>query len=115
MCSSQARSLWSVAVYTPSFSQPWLRSARWDLALLVGSVGLAIIPYSAYVALGGSALEEASARGTVAYQARVLVNVLVTGLIAGPHMYATFTRTLMDPEFVKSHLWMIGASTLIPI
>lgn len=96
-------------------TQPWLRSARWDLLLLVGSVGLAVIPYAAYVALGGSALEEASARGTVAYQARVLVNLLVTGLIAGPHMYATFTRTIMDLDYVKSHLGMILASALIPI
>ena len=96
-------------------TQPWLRSARWDLGMLVGSVGLAVIPYSAFVLLGGSALDEASARGTVAYQARVLVNVLVTGFIAGPHMYATFTRTVMDPEYVKRHLGMIGTSALIPI
>src|SRR5579883_2861057 len=96
-------------------AQPWLRSARWDLSLLVGSVVLAVVPYSIYVVLGGSALEEASVQGTVAYQARVLVNLLVTIFIAGPHMYATFTRTLLDPSYVRRHLGLIALSCLVPI
>src|SRR5438128_591647 len=96
-------------------AQPWLRSARWDLSLLVGSVVLALVPYSIYVVLGGSALEEASVKGTVAYQARVLVNLLVTVLIAGPHMYATFTRTLLDVDYARRHLGLIALSALVPL
>jgi hypothetical protein len=96
-------------------AQPWLRGARWDLTLLIGSVVLAVIPYSIYLVLGGSALEEASVKGTVAYQARVLVNLLVTGLIAGPHMYATFTRTILDPDYVRRHLGLIAISGLVPL
>lgn len=95
-------------------TQPWLRSARWDLSLLVGSVILAIVPYSIYVILGGSALEEASIKGTTAYQARVLVNLLVTIFIAGPHMYATFTRTLLDTDYVRRHLGLLALSAIIP-
>jgi hypothetical protein len=95
--------------------QPWIRSARWDLSLLVGSVILAIIPYSIYVVLGGSALEEASIKGTSAYQARVLVNLLVTIFIAGPHMYATLTRTLLDPDYVRRHLGLLAVSAVIPV
>jgi hypothetical protein len=96
-------------------AQPWLRSARWDLSLLVGSVVLAIIPYSIYVLLGGSALAEASLKGTTAYQARVLVNLLVTAFIAGPHMYATFTRTLLDPDYLRRHLGLLVISAVIPL
>jgi hypothetical protein len=65
--------------------------------------------------LGGSALEEASVKGTEAYQARVLVNLLVTVFIAGPHMYATFTRTLLDPDYVRRHLGLIAVSALVPL
>jgi hypothetical protein len=96
-------------------AQPWLRSAPWDLSLLVSSVILAVIPYSIYVALGGSALEEASIKGTTAYQARVLVNLLVTAFIAGPHMYATFTGTLLDPDYVRRHLGLLAISAVIPV
>jgi hypothetical protein len=96
-------------------AQPWLRSARWDLSLLVGSVVLAIIPYSIYVLLGGSALAEASLKGTTAYQARVFVNLLVTAFIAGPHMYATFTRTLLDPAYARRHLGLLVLSAVIPL
>lgn len=96
-------------------AQPWLRSARWDLSLLVGSVVLAVVPYSIYVILGGSALEEASIKGTAAYQARVLVNLLVTIFIAGPHMYATFTRTLLDADYVRRHLGLLALSAVIPV
>lgn len=96
-------------------AQPWLRNARWDLSLLVGSFILAVIPYSIYVLLGGSALEEAAVKGTVAYQARVFVNLLVTVFIAGPHMYATFTRTILDPTYVKRHLGLVAISCLVPL
>jgi len=95
-------------------SHPWLRSASWDLKFLILSAAIAFLPYLVYVFLGGDALQTAGTKGTRAYDARVMVNVLVALLIGGPHMYATFTRTLMDPSFVKKRFWFVASSLLVP-
>ncbi len=96
-------------------SQPWLHSARWDLAFVILSVFISLVPYSVYVLFGGNALEAASTAGTPAYNARVLVNTLVAIFIGGPHMYATFTRTIMDTSFLRKRLWFVLSSILVPI
>ena len=96
-------------------AQPWLHSARWDLSFLILSVVVAAIPYSIYVLFGGQALETASVKGTAAYNARLLVNNLVAVLIGGPHMYATFTRTILDRDFLRKRFWFIASSVLVPI
>jgi hypothetical protein len=96
-------------------AQPWLHSARWDLSLLILSVLIAAIPYSIYILFGGQALEAASVKGTAAYNARLLVNNLVALFIGGPHMYATFTRTIMDRDFLRKRFWFIASSVLVPI
>jgi len=95
--------------------QPWLHSARWDPSLLILSVFIAVIPYSIYILFGGQALEAASVKGTSAYNARLLVNNLVALFIGGPHMYATFTRTIMDRDFLRKRFWFIASSVLVPI
>src|SRR6185436_2539860 len=86
---------------TNAVRQPWLRSAGWDLSFIILSVAIVFVPYSIYVFFGGDAVQAASIKGTPAYQARVTVNLLVTLLIGGPHMYATFTRTIMDRDFLR--------------
>jgi hypothetical protein len=96
-------------------AQPWLQSARWDLSFLILSVLIAAIPYSIYVLFGGQALETASVNGTAAYNARLLVNNLVALFIGGPHMYATFTRTIMDRDFLRKRFWFIASSVLVPV
>ena len=94
--------------------QPWLRSARWDVIFITGSVAVAAIPYSIYAVFGGSGVQQAAIPGTAAYQARVAVNLLVTVLIAGPHMYATFSRTLLDTAYARRHLVLLAMSGLVP-
>lgn len=96
-------------------AQPWLHSAQWDLSFLILSVLIAAIPYSIYILFGGQALQSASVKGTSAYNARVLVNNLVAVFIGGPHMYATFTRTIMDRDFLRKRFWFIASSVLVPI
>jgi hypothetical protein len=95
--------------------QPWLRSADWDLKFLVLSAALAILPYSIYAVFGGSALEAASVKGTAPYQARVLVNLLVALFFGGPHMYATFTRTMLDREYLARKWPLVAVSWLVPV
>jgi hypothetical protein len=99
----------------PVAVQPWLRSRRWDLSVLIFSVFVAAIPYSAYLLFGGSAAEAASDEGTLAYNARLFVNTLVTLLIGGPHMYATFTRTIMDRQFFRKRFWFLASTIIVPI
>ncbi len=95
-------------------NRPWLRSARWDLSLLILSIVLAAIPYSVYLIFGGKAFHTAEVPGTPAYHARTLVNMLVTIFIGGPHMYATFTRTILDRQFLRKQAGFITSSFLIP-
>jgi hypothetical protein len=97
---------------------PWLRNARWDLGFLTLSVGLVAIPYSVYlfyVLFGGGSAADAGVKGTTAYNARVMVNYLVALLIGGPHMYATFTRTILDRDFLRKKFAFVSSSILVPI
>lgn len=97
------------------FVQPWLNSARWDLGFLILSIFIAAIPYSIYVVFGGQAFEAATVKGTSAYNARLFVNNLVAIFIGGPHMYATFTRTLMDRGFLRKRFWFVASSVVVPV
>lgn len=94
---------------------PWLRSARWDLSFIILSVAVAFLPYSIYLFFGKDSVADASTPGTTAYQARVTVNLLVALLFGGPHMYATFTRTVMDPTFRRKKGKFIASSLMVPV
>ena len=95
-------------------NQPWLRNPRWDLSLLILSIFIAVVPYSIYLILGGKALHTAEVPGTPAYHARTFVNTLVAIFVGGPHMYATFTRTIFDRQFLRRRFAFIVSSFLIP-
>ena len=96
-------------------ARPWLLSARWDLSFLILSIAIAAVPYSIYLIFGGAAFATATIKGTPAYNARLLVNNLVALFVGGPHMYATFTRTIMDRDFLRKRLWFVTSSLLVPI
>jgi hypothetical protein len=82
---------------------PWLHSRRWDLWFLILSVGLCFAPYTLYVLFGAND------------DARLLVNALATLIIAGPHTYATFNRTVLDADFRRRKRLFVASSLLIPI
>lgn len=105
----------TIATRAQESAQPWLRGPRWDLGFLILSVSLAALPYSVFLFFGGEALEAASIPGTAAYKARVFVNNLVAILIGGPHMYATFTRTILDADFRRRRAAFVASSVLVPI
>jgi hypothetical protein len=85
----------------------WLRNPSWDLIFISLSAILVALPYGAYrLMLGLGAAEATSA---------TIVDLIVTLLIGGPHMYATFTRTVADPNFRANHRRIIATSILIPI
>ena len=43
------------------------------------------------------------------------VNLLVAGLIGGPHLYSTFTYTFMEPNYRRRHRRFLAASLALPV
>jgi hypothetical protein len=69
-------------------SSPWITSSRWDLSWLTLSALLVAVPLLVHT------YWKVGATG---------VDLLVTLLIGGPHMYATFLRTVFEPGFRRIH------------
>lgn len=78
----------------------WLRSARWDGCVLLGSSALAVFPLLLYALVGDSA---------------IIVNLVIAAVIGGPHMYATFLRTFLAQGFWQAHRWLLLGSLGLPI
>jgi hypothetical protein len=78
----------------------WLRSPAWDLTFLILSASLVPIPLLLYHGLGVS---------------QAAVNLLVAGLIGGPHLYSTFTYTFMEPNYRRRHRRFLAASLALPV
>jgi hypothetical protein len=78
----------------------WLRSRDWDLAFLILSAALVPIPLLMYHGLGIS---------------QTAVNLVVAGLIGGPHLYSTFTYTFMEPNYRRRHRRFLAASLALPV
>jgi hypothetical protein len=78
----------------------WLHSQRWDLLYITGSSVLVMLPLMLYAVMGHSA---------------TFVNLFIAGVIGGPHMYATFSRTLLDASFWHRHRLLTGCSLGIPV
>src|SRR5215210_2030281 len=78
----------------------WLRSRTWDLSFLILSAALVPIPLLLHHGLGVS---------------QTAVNLIVAGIIGGPHLYSTFTYTVFDPGFRRDHRRFLVASLLIPV
>src|SRR5215510_5827969 len=79
---------------------PWLHSKRWDLLCITGSGILVVLPLMLYEVAGNSA---------------AFVNLFIAGVIGGPHMYATFFRTALDPSFRQRHRLFVIGSLGIPV
>ena len=79
---------------------PWLCSKRWDLLCIIGSGLLVVLPLMLYEVAGNSAS---------------FVNLFIAGVIGGPHMYATFFRTVLDASFRQRHRLLVLGSLGIPV
>ncbi|MDH3591173.1 MAG: hypothetical protein OER88_04805 [Planctomycetota bacterium] len=79
---------------------PWIRSKRWDLGWLVFSVlTVPLAPLMHHYL-------DMSAEG---------VATVIMLLVGGPHVFVTFTRTNMDPKFVRRHRTFTRLAYLVPI
>jgi hypothetical protein len=78
----------------------WLRSRSWDLSFLILSAALVPIPLLMYGELGVSA---------------AAVNLIVAGLVGGPHLYSTFTYTFFEPNYRERHRTFLLFSLVLPV
>ena len=78
----------------------WLRSRNWDLTFLILSAALVPIPLLMFHGLGVS---------------QTAVNLIVAGLIGGPHLYSTFTYTVMQRGYREQHRAFLLGSLLLPV
>ncbi len=78
---------------------PWLKSATFDVILLVASV--VIVPM-VLLAVWLGATSDA-------------INLGVTALVGGPHLFATFTATFANKSFRTRHPLVIASSLIIPV
>ena len=83
-----------------SIESVWLRSRPWDLGFLILSVVLVPVPLLLYHELGVS---------------QTAVNLIVAGLIGGPHLYSTFTYTFFEPNYRARHRRFMLGSLLLPV
>lgn len=81
----------------PRGAAVWIRSPRWDTLWLTASA--VVVPVGlAFIWAGASSLA---------------VNVIVTALVGGPHLFATYLATYLDPRFRREHRWMLAAATIL--
>lgn len=86
----------------------WIYKRNWDLAFISLSVLLVPVPYLTWLFM----------RDVLGWNAdfgRQLINLAVFAIIAGPHTYATFTRTFFDGEFRTKHKAFVRSSVAIPL
>lgn len=78
----------------------WLVSPKYDLLLIIFSSVLLIIPHF-FSSIGG--------------MTSVVVDLLVTALIGGPHLFATYTMIFMEPNFRKRYRTYTWGALLMPL
>lgn len=88
--------------------QNWIYNRRWDLVFISLSVVLVPIPYLIWILMKDVLMVESDF-------GRQAVNLLIAGLIGGPHMYATFTRTALDTDFREHYGGFVRSSVIIPL
>jgi hypothetical protein len=92
----------------PSMSAgKWIYNKKWDLAFISLSIVLVPVPYLTWLLM--------SYLGVQSETGRQAVNLLIAGLIGGPHMYATFTRTALDQDFRQQYAGFVRSSIIIPL
>lgn len=78
----------------------WLISPGYDLAFIIFSSALLVLPHL-FAQLGGLS--------------NVIVDLVVTAFIGGPHLFATYTMTFMEPRFRQRYRRYTYSAFLMPV
>ncbi|HEX2864635.1 MAG TPA: hypothetical protein VHN99_08695 [Deinococcales bacterium] len=81
-------------------SNLWLISPFYDLTFIIFSAALLIVPH-AFARIGGAS--------------NVVVDLLVTAFIGGPHLFATYTMTFMEPRFRERYRRYVSSAFVLPV
>ncbi len=87
----------SNSLVTGGSGQTWINGARWDVGLLIGSA--LIVPVVLFFVWRGASSDA--------------INLGVTAVIGGPHLWATYLLTYADPRFRKKHRKLLLAAIVI--
>jgi hypothetical protein len=80
-------------------SRPWIMGARYDGTLLIGSaVIVPVVLVLVALDVGGD-----------------LLDVAVTALVGGPHLFTTFSTAASNRAFRARHPWAVPSALLIPL
>ena len=78
----------------------WLISPFYDLTFITFSAVVILFPHLTYAVIGKN----------------IYVDLIVTALIGGPHLFATYTMTFMEPRFRNRYpRYTLGAFVLPPL
>ena len=106
---------WSRTV-TEVSSGPWIRSRRWDLTFIYGSVLLVVVPLATYYVVSFlTGHPPQSFQERPALSLAMAVNLACAFLIGGPHMYATYTLTVAERRFRRDYPELLWAAGAVPI
>ena len=94
------------AARSPIASGPWIYNRRFDLIFLTLSGVLVFLPYLSYGLLKHLGASEATAS--------LVVGLVVTLLVGGPHMYSTYLRTALEPRF-RERFGLLSYAPLVVI
>jgi hypothetical protein len=78
----------------------WLVSPAYDLSLIIFSSALLVVPHL-FAQVGGLS--------------NVIVDLVVTAFIGGPHLFATYTMTFMEPRFRERYRRYTWGALLMPV
>ncbi len=80
-------------------SDLWLVSPFYDLVFVIFSAALLLFPHISHTLVNSN----------------VFVDLLVTMVIGGPHLFATYTMTVMEPDFRKRYPVYSKGAYLLPL
>ena len=78
----------------------WLISPRYDLTFIIFSSALLLVPHL-FAQIGGLS--------------NAIVDLVVTAFIGGPHLFATYTMTFMEPRFRERYRRYTWGALLMPV
>lgn len=80
-------------------NQRWLVSPFYDLTFIIFSSALLFLPHFSHMLV----------------RSNIFVDLLVTMVIGGPHLFATYTMTVMEPDFRKRYPIYSKGAYLLPV
>ena len=77
----------------------WLVSAPYDLSFIIGSATLLFVPHAIHVL----------------WPSAIVVDLVIAAAIGGPHLFATYTLTFMEPNFRRRYPRYTAGALLLPL